>query len=442
LRHPPEDDTYPQPPADPASAGRTLFGRARGMDNGALELSVTQQRTADGTRRVLQLDNVRDPAHSSVTAYFDMIDEPDVAPPPLLDGFVVGILMYAMRIGQDIRVRGDMSSQALRNIDEFQDAWHLWRPTVYRKIGIEPDGAVEDVAVKGGSDAIAAYSGGVDSTFTLLRHANAGLGTASYPLKRTVLMVHGFDVPLAQPEQLDALKRRTAPFLDELGLERRIIRTNLKDLQLQKWEDSFMLQLVCCLHNYSHEFGYALVGSAKPYDALLFPLGSTPATDRLLSGAAMQIVHDGAAFSRTHKTELIARNPTATRCVNVCWEGTSRLSNCGICEKCVRTQLNFRAAGLADPSCFSESPDPVQLIPTIRLRSASMCCELESIVKYARTHNVNDPWVDALQQRIDRFRSEELEETYGRLEKAWTMARRGEWKRLAGKIARKITRPS
>ncbi len=410
------------------------------MDTGALDLSVTQHRIADGTRRVLQLDNVRDPKNPSVTAYFDMVEEPDIAPPPLLDGFVVGILMYAMRIGQDIRVHGAVSSQALRNIDEFQDAWQLWMPTVYTKIGIEPDGTVEDVAVQRAPDAIAAYSGGIDSTFTLLRHANAGLGAASYPLKRTVLMVHGFDVPLAQPEQLDALKRRTAPFLDELGLERRVIRTNLKDLRLTKWDDTFMLQLVCCLHNYSHEFGYALVGSAKPYDALRFPLGSTPATDRLLSGAAMQIVHDGAAFSRTHKTELIARSPTATRCINVCWEGDSRLSNCGICEKCVRTQLNFLAVGLAHPSCFAENLDPVQSIPTILLRNASMCCEFESIVKYARTHSVVDPWVDALQRRTDRFRWEELEETYGRFEKAWAMARRGEWKQLAGKIARKVTR--
>ena len=109
-------------------------------------------------------------------------------------------------------------------------------------------------------------------------------------------MVHGFDVPLHKPEQLDGLVARTSPLLQELNMQIRIIRTNLKELMLQDWEDSYLAQLACCLHNYSHEFSYGLVGSGEPYNALVLPWASNPPTDHLLAGAAMRIVNDGAGY--------------------------------------------------------------------------------------------------------------------------------------------------
>ena len=175
--------------------------------------------------------------------------------------------------------------------------------------------------IRGDRRAIAAFSGGVDSVFTILRHNRDHLGNASYPLHHSVLMVHGFDVPLSSPEQLVSLRERTKPLLDELKLKSLTMRTNLKEINLQDWEDSFMAQLACCLHNYSHNFYYALVGSSEPDDGSVLPWGSNPATDYLLSGGTMRLVHDGAGFSRTEKVAYIANNRTASRVLKVCWEG-------------------------------------------------------------------------------------------------------------------------
>jgi hypothetical protein len=63
------------------------------------------------------------------------------------------------------------------------------------------------------------------------------------PTRRASLMVHGFDVPLNQPEQFDALIERTRPLLRELNMQIKTVRTNLKELGLQDWEDSFLSQL-------------------------------------------------------------------------------------------------------------------------------------------------------------------------------------------------------
>jgi len=66
----------------------------------------------------------------------------------------------------------------------------------------------------------------------------------------------------------------------------------------------------------------------------------------------MRIVHDGAGYSRTEKVVEIATHKTATRVLKVCWQGQETFKNCGNCEKCIRTQLNFLAAGVSHAPCF------------------------------------------------------------------------------------------
>ena len=238
-----------------------------------MDLRVTHERTAEGTRRTVHLNNIRDNGRGNLLIFFDMIGERNAPQPHVLDGFVFGIIFYAMRLGQGVRVHGRMSHDALRNLNEFQEAWTLLKAHSYTQVDVVPDEIVDCMEANGDREAIAAFSGGVDSVFTVLRHATGKLGIASYPLKKALLLVHGFDVPLGEPEHLEALKERTLPFVQELNLELRTIRTNLKELCVQAWEDSHMSQLAACLHNYSHEFSYGLVGSSDPYNALDLPWG-------------------------------------------------------------------------------------------------------------------------------------------------------------------------
>jgi len=297
-----------------------------------MDLHVRQESIPDGTRRTVQLRNIADRA--DVDLFFDLLGT--TAPTPaVLDGFVFGVIFFAMRLRQDLRVHGPISLDALLNLNEFQEAWVLWKPEIYQKIKILPDKIIENVPAEDRREAIAAFSGGVDSIFTILRHNTKRLGNASYPLNKAVLIVHGFDVRLDAPQQLEALKARTKPLLDQLNLELLTVRTNLKEVGLQDWEDSFMSQLACCLHNYSHDFRFAIVGSSEPYNTLALPWGSNPATDYLLSGNGMRLVHDGAGYSRTEKVAQIATDKTAMEAVKVCWEGQDASKNCGQCEKCI-----------------------------------------------------------------------------------------------------------
>jgi hypothetical protein len=323
------------------------------------------------------------------------------ADPRALDGIVFAVLLYAMRLGARLVVHGPVSRSALYNIEDVQAFWHLWRPQRYRRIDIVPETIVDLERRKSGRRAIAAFSGGVDSTFTALRHGLKLAGTGAYNLD-TVLMVHGFDVVLPNRDHFDRLMERTRPLLAELGLALKIIRTNSKELQLSAWEDTFSSQLAGCLHHFSDTFEFGLIGSSEPYNDLSLPWGSNPITDGLLSVDEFAIVHDGAGYSRTDKIAALVRYPAAVAGLKVCWEGSEQDRNCGICEKCMRTRLNFLAVGEADPACFDTGLD-LAAIAAIPIGSPVLFTEFRSIATYARRNHIDAEWLHRLNDRLKAY---------------------------------------
>jgi len=362
-----------------------------------MKLSLEQRACSWGVRRVARLTGIEHEPGRSHEIVFDLLGETSLSAPVTMDGFVMGVIFYAMRMGEDIQVEGALSHDALLNLREFQEAWQAWRPGIYRRVAIS---AATILRNAGGAAprAISAFSGGMDSSFTLLRHRERLLGDGSYPLD-SVMMVHGFDIPLAQSGTFDTLVARVRPLLDRLGVRLRIVRTNLKSLDLQDWEDSHIAQLAACLHNFSAEFGYGLVGSGDPYSDFMIPYGSNPITDRLLSGGGMRLVHDGAGFGRTEKAALLSRFPLARSALKVCWEGEDGAKNCGVCEKCICTQLNFLAAGSTQPECFDRAFDQ-NLIRTIGILGEAQCRELMSIKRFAETRGIQGRWLTLLRRRL------------------------------------------
>ena len=352
-----------------------------------MRLSVSQVQRAEGTRRTLHLTETTD--GRPIDVYFDFVGE-SFPEPFVLDGFVNAAIFYAMGSNQDIRVDGRMSRAALLNLATFQEAWCRWKPDVYRPIRIEPLSITDDPP-RATAQSIAAFSGGADAIFTALRHVGD-----QYALN-SVMLVHGFDVPTHRADQFDKLVERQRPLLERLNLRPRIVRTNISELRIQDWLDSFLAQISCCLHNYSHEFRFGLTAGGEPYDELVLPWGQNPCTDYLLSGDGFSIVHDGAAFSRTEKIAVIAQDPVAAKAIKVCWEAPDLSTNCGTCEKCVRTWLNFKAVGIDNPPCFEGeiTPDRIRRIP---FSNESQRAAWRSILAYADSHGLHGDWLDAMHE--------------------------------------------
>lgn len=388
-----------------------------------MRLSISQEQLADGTRRTLRLTETTD--GRPVEVYFDFLGE-TFPEPHVLDGFVNAIIFYAMGSKQDIIVDGQMTRSSLLNLATFQEAWCRWRPDLYQRIRIDPL-SITDEPPRAQAQSIAAFSGGADAIFTALRHAGDQFALNS------VMLVHGFDIPLNRPDQFSRLVERVQPFLHRLNLRPRIVRTNIAELRIQSWLDSFMAQISCCLHAYSHEFRYGLTGGGEPYDELVLPWGQNPCTDYLLSGDCLSIVHDGAAFSRTEKIAIIGRDPVATKAIKVCWDAPDLSTNCGICEKCVRTRLNFKAVGIENPPCFAGEITPDQ-IRRIRFSNDSQRAGFRSILDYADRHALSGDWLDAMKECL-RY------DEKGAVGRAAVHLARGEFRLLSEKIKRKLSSP-
>ena len=100
-----------------------------------------------------------------------------------------------------VRVRGTVSPSLLDNVERLQFIWERWsidcrgREAVrYRRVDIEADDVAETDPPSEPSAAVAAFSGGVDSAFTIYRHVTrrAGRGTRDV---RAAALIHGMEIP-------------------------------------------------------------------------------------------------------------------------------------------------------------------------------------------------------------------------------------------------------
>lgn len=361
-------------------------------------LHFEQEAGPDATVRHLRLEDGR----SRHALFFKFLNQ-SLPDPRVLDGFVAGVLAFAMGSAKDLRVRGPLTRQLLRNLQEYQAAWHAWRPDRYTVIDVVPDSIVDDATGRTERGALSAFSGGIDSTFTAWRHSIKQQREDSYHL-RDVLLVHGFDVGLNNASDFQSLIRRCEPLLDVLGLRLRLVSTNLKETKLQDWEDSFAAQLACCLHQYSHEYKYALLGSGEPYGAMVLPWGSNSVTDPLLSGGDMALIHDGAGFTRTQKLQALLDAGLPLQGLRVCWEGKRQDRNCGRCEKCIRTHLSFLATGAAGAPCF-DNPLRLEDVKSVLIGNQVQFNQLRSVHDHGAARGLaNEPWAVVLRERLNNYR--------------------------------------
>jgi hypothetical protein len=287
----------------------------------------------------------------------------------LADVYLLGSLLHWMRRGEGVHVHvhGAVSRTLLSNLDEWQAAMHSLLPDQYSPVLISADEVVVAEPARS-ARAIAAYSGGLDSTCTAIRHARGLAGWRTEALD-ALLFVHGFDIALDRTAEFDGARERARRAADVLGAELRSVSTNVQELG-QDWELAHGLAIAAALQLHSPEFGVGLIASSAPYFRIHLPWGSNPVTDPLLSSGTMRIFHDGAALTRIAKVRVVAREPELLAQLRVCWQGERLSGNCGRCEKCARTYWALHIAGVRQPACFDE---PFSVPPSrVRMPAVAM----------------------------------------------------------------------
>jgi hypothetical protein len=264
------------------------------------------------------------------------------------DCFALAALFFAMRTSSSLHIHGSVSPSLMGNLEEFQAIWHCWYPNRYRPVELRAD--IECEAPQAVQDsAVVCYSGGVDGMFTIFRHAVQATCRRTKCLGAAIF-IQGFDIPLHARDAYERNASRADCLLGAIRTPVIRLRTNWRDLP-GRWRDAHGAGLGACLHVLGAEFSSGLMGSSMPY-MRLEPWGSTPMTDRLMSSSRFVIRDGGAEFDRVGKLRQLLAWPEGLANLRVCWEGKAFDRNCGSCEKCIRTQLAMRIAGVHLPECF------------------------------------------------------------------------------------------
>lgn len=323
--------------------------------------------------------------------------------PPVLDSLLAGHLLWAAKLGQNLVVHGPISRGGLFNLGQLLEIRRCLSPQLYpRPIELIPE-TVSSPRPEGDPGlAIAALSAGLDSTFTVVRHARRLAGEASCRLGG-VVMVHGFDVKLDRADQFAAMRQRVEPLARWLDLPLFTVVTNSKQAGGSSvWPHSAIPLTAAALSLFSGRCGVGLVSGAAPHGSPRFGVSHPAVLDALVSNDSFHVVTDGGALGRTDKIEALLPFPDVIKGIKVCWEGSDPSRNCGRCQKCVMTRLNFLAAGMPNPPCF-DSPLSLEQIAVLPLPDLSAARDLfRTCWNELRQRGCTGPEVALLERRLRR----------------------------------------
>ncbi len=337
--------------ADRQSATRVLhlYKESPSFANGFVSLSARLECMSGKTRRIC----------------FNIPEEFFCMTTDSIEPFLIASVFFAMQEKTTLYVRGQVSHRLLHNLQQFQSVWHCWKPLKYAPFEIVAD-SVSEPAHAPSSKAVAGFSGGVDSTYTVWKHTLSAGGFRKRNLEAG-LFVHGFDIPLEQDIQFARAASRARETLQSAGIKLLTMKSNLFD---PDWEMSHGAALAACLTLLKAHFGEGLIASTFSYQNLYLPWGSNPITDPLLSSCGFDIVHDGTEVSRNEKQVAISQWAVGYNNLRVCYEAADRDENCCRCGKCLMMYASLQALSLPIPASFDQEITSANYLQLINLNEA------------------------------------------------------------------------
>jgi len=321
------------------------------------------------------------------------------------DPFVVGFLFVMMQEHRDVMVEGPVSPSLLTNVEQYMALWHAWAPNRYQPVAIRAREEAELPVPSAAEQAIMPFSCGVDSCYTLLRHQRGLAGRRSHQIGAAMVM-GGFDIRLDRTSaqgKYNALMTDTHAALEDAGLACIDVTSNFHELPTT-WGHSFGTQLIGSLHLLAGRFGATVVANDVPYTRMGLTWGSHPVSNPFLGSERFRVIDDGAETTRFGKIESLTQWPEAMRRLRVCFSEPGSYANCCRCEKCLRTILSCRVAGVPLPEAFGHDPDN-RRIRWARFHNWPNVLQWREVVAGAEARDLGDAdWVKAARAAIVRNR--------------------------------------
>ena len=346
------------------------------------------------------------------------------------DPFVLGAFFIAAANGADLLVHGQVSPSLLRNLIDFQNAWKSWWQHGFSARSIDADKEAEDLPAAGAPRAICAYSGGVDSNFTIYRHKLIDIGRQKRNIE-AALLIHGLDLPLKQNERFERITANSKQLLNSVGINLITLKTNFREIN-PDWNNTHGAALASALMLFKKQFSEGIIASTYSYDQLLLPWGSNPISDPLMSSKSFEIVHDAPHWARFSKLAALSHWPAAYDKLRVCFELDAEERNCGKCFKCICTWLGCKLAKVEAPASL---PAPTaEAILALRNVPAADMFGLDNFGELLENADVPAPILHAFKRCLNHNRRRHL------FERKCSNGKPDIWYRFASKVHSRLSR--
>ncbi len=318
--------------------------------------------------------------------------------------FMASMMPVAAGLRTPLHVEGPVSRRLVENSRQIGRIWRDW----YRfRLEIVPERFIDDNGPTSSGGVGCFFSGGVDSFYSVLKNLKneKGDGRISH-----LVHVRGFDIDLRNDAMYKVVYRHLAEAADELGCPLIRVSTNVREVT-RGYTSWGRLQHGAALagigHCLSGLFRTMLIPATHTYEHL-FPWGTHPQLDPLWSDESLTFVSDGCEASRTQKIiRQIARSGAALQHLRVCYRKTGAERNCGECEKCLRTMVGLKIAGVLDEcGAFADSLD-LDRVRKIRIKQ-------RITESFAR---------DTLTELRERGSEPELQQAMSEILSRWTFSR-------------------
>ena len=273
-------------------------------------------------------------------------------------------LFKMMEYGGEFHLCGSISASLLQGIDRFVHAWTKLSPEHCRPIRLLADDIEDDNQRPLLRPALACFSGGLDACFTAYRHRKGLAGPQNQQLE-ACLLIRGADIRLDREKEWLGAESSARCLVEDLGIPHfYTVETNFREMHCP-YGQAYFTMLAACMRLFGRKYGHLMLGSDDPVHWFIYPWGNNPVTNHMLSSHGCEIITDGVEFTRTEKAAVVAQWPLALKMMRCCYSGPDLSCNCGHCDKCRRTRLNFMAVGVNDLPCMPPTAPDEELLPDV-----------------------------------------------------------------------------
>ena len=133
------------------------------------------------------------------------------------DGFAATALLVSMLAGENLEVRGSISPRMAYNLLEYRNIFSIWLPKIYQFVEIKFQKLEPQASRETPPAAATAFSGGIDSFFTLWCHLPENQPISQAQITHG-LYLSGLDTRLEDRELFKGIISRYDQLFSSLGL--------------------------------------------------------------------------------------------------------------------------------------------------------------------------------------------------------------------------------